>query len=354
MRYNRLGRTGLYVSELCLGAMTFGGGETQGMWAAVGSLDQQQVNQIVRKSLDAGINFIDTANVYHAGRSESLVGQSLKDLGVARAEVVVATKVYGEMSPGPNGRGASRGHIMDQVEGSLKRLQTDHIDLYQIHATDIITPLDETLRALDDLVSRGMVRYVGVSNWQAWRIAKALGISERRGYARFETVQSYYTIAGRDLERDIVPLLEDEKLGLMVWSPLAGGLLSGKYGPGAPDPEGARRTAFDFPPVNRERAWPVIAAMREVAEKHGSSVARVALAWLLSRPVVTSVIIGAKTPEQLEDNLGAVSLTLDDEDLAKLDEVSRLPPEYPGWMVNFQGGSRIPKPFEPQSSETKT
>jgi aryl-alcohol dehydrogenase-like predicted oxidoreductase len=346
MRYNQLGRTGLYVSELCLGAMTFGGGDTGGIWAAVGSLPQDEVDQIVRHSLDAGINFIDTANVYHAGRSEQLVGQAIRNLGVKRSDVVIATKVYGDMGPGPNDRGASRGHILDQVEQSLKRLQVDHIDLYQIHATDPVTPIEETLWALDDCVRRGLVRYVGVSNWTAWRIEKALGISERRGFSRFETVQSYYSIAGRDLERELVPMMLEEKLGLMVWSPLAGGLLSGKYGPGAPDPEGARRTSFDFPPVDRDRAWTCVAAMREIAGKHGSTVARVALAWLLSRPVVTSVIIGAKTTQQLEDNLGAVDLTLDEADLTRLEEVSRLPDEYPGWMLARQGGGRRPKPFE--------
>ena len=349
MRYNQLGRTGLFVSELCLGAMTFGGGEEGGIWAAVGSLPQKEVDEIVRRSLHAGVNFIDTANVYHRGRSEELVGQALKNLGVARTDVVLATKVYGDMGPGPNDRGASRGHIMDQVEASLKRLQTDHIDLYQIHATDPVTPIEETMRALDDLVSRGMVRYVGVSNWTAWRIMKALGISERRGFARFETVQAYYTIAGRDLERELVPLMQEEKLGLMVWSPLAGGLLSGKYGPGAPDPEGARRTQFDFPPVNRDRAWPVVAAMREIAESKGTTVARIALAWLLCQPVVTSVIIGAKRVDQLEDNLGAVHVKLTPEELKTLDEVSRLPEEYPGWMLARQGGNRTPQPHEPKS-----
>ena len=349
MRYNQLGRTGLFVSELCLGAMTFGGGDSGGIWGAVGSLAQAEVDPIVRKSLDAGVNFIDTANVYHAGRSEELVGQSLKNLGVKRTDVVLATKVYGDMGPGPNDRGASRHHIMDQVEESLRRLQTDHIDLYQIHATDPVTPIEETLRALDDLVRRGMVRYVGVSNWTAWRIAKALGISERHNYARFETVQAYYTIAGRDLEREVIPLMLEEKLGLMVWSPLAGGLLSGKFGPGAPDPEGSRRAAFDFPPGNRDRAWPIIAAMRTIAEAKGSTVARVALAWLLCQPVVTSVIIGAKRVDQLEDNLGAVSLKLTPDELATLDEVSRLPEEYPGWMVGRQGGNRVPKPFEPKA-----
>ncbi len=351
MRYNQLGRTGLFVSELCLGAMTFGGGDTQGLWAAVGSLAQADVDALVGRSLEAGVNFIDTANVYHAGRSEQLVGQALKNLNVKRSDVVIATKVYGDMGPGPNDRGASRSHILDQVDESLRRLGTDHIDLYQIHATDPVTPLEETLWALDDIVRQGKVRYVGVSNWAAWRIAKALGISERRGFARFETLQAYYSIAGRDLERELVPLMREEKLGLMVWSPLAGGLLSGKFGPGAPDPEGARRAAFDFPPVDKDRAWACVAVMREIAAARGSTVARVALAWLLHQPVVTSVIIGAKRMDQLEDNLGAVSLTLSPEELARLDEVSRLPEEYPGWMIGRQGGNRVPKPFEPAKAE---
>ncbi len=252
------------------------------------------------------------------------------------------------MGDKPNDRGASRGHIMDSVQASLDRLQTDHIDLYQIHATDTVTPIDETLRALDDLISRGLVRYVGVSNWQAWRIAKALGMSERRGFARFETVQAYYSIAGRDLEREIVPLMSEEKLGLMVWSPLAGGLLSGKYGPGAPGNGEGRRASFDFPPVDKDRAWACLAAMREVAEKHGSSVATVALAWILSKPFVTSIIIGAKRLEQLEQNLAAVRLKLDAGDIAKLDEVSALPAEYPGWMLARQGAQRVPQAFEPK------
>ena len=329
--------------------MTFGGGDQGGIWKAVGSLPQDQVDPIVRASLDAGVNFIDTANVYHAGRSEQLVGQAIKNLGIKRSDVVIATKVYGDMGPGPNDRGASRHHILDEVEASLKRLGTDHIDLYQIHATDPVTPVEETMWALDDCVRRGMVRYVGVSNWAAWKIEKALGVSERRGFARFESVQSYYSIAGRDLERELVPMMLEEKLGLMVWSPLAGGLLSGKYGPGAPDPEGARRTAFDFPPVDKDRAWAVVAEMRTIAEAHGSTVARVALAWLLHQPVVSSVIIGAKTVDQLTDNLGSVSLRLTDDDLAKLDEVSRLPEEYPGWMLARQGANRQPKPFEPKA-----
>ncbi|MQB44046.1 aldo/keto reductase [Rhizobium sp. ICMP 5592] len=349
MRYNQLGNTGLFVSELCLGTMTFGEATPNSMWGSIADVDQATADRIVESSLAAGINFIDTADVYSFGNSEKILGQALKNLGVPRKDVVIATKVYGVMGDKPNDRGASRGHIMDSVQASLERLQTDHIDLYQIHATDTVTPIDETLRALDDLVSRGLVRYVGVSNWQAWRIAKALGMSERRGFARFETVQAYYSIAGRDLEREIVPLMNEEKLGLMVWSPLAGGLLSGKYGPGAPGNGEGRRASFDFPPVDKDRAWACVAAMREVAEKHGASVATVALAWILAKPFVTSIIIGAKRLDQLDQNLAAVNLKLDSDDIAKLDQVSALTPEYPGWMLARQGAARIPQPFEPKA-----
>lgn len=349
MRYNQLGNTGLFVSEICLGTMTFGAGNEGNFWGSIADVDQKAADQIVERSLASGVNFIDTADVYSFGESERLLGQALKNLNVPRKDVVIATKVYGVMGDKPNDRGASRGHIMDSVEASLERLQTDHIDLYQIHATDPVTPIDETLRALDDLVSRGLVRYIGVSNWQAWRIAKALGISERRGLARFETVQAYYSIAGRDLERDIVPMMQEEKLGLMVWSPLAGGLLSGKYGPGAPGNGEGRRASFDFPPVDKDRAWACVAVMREIAEKHGASVATVALAYILAKPFVTTVIIGAKRVEQLDQNLAAVNLKLDADDLKKLDDVSELSPEYPGWMLARQGGGRRPEPFEPKA-----
>ena len=349
MRYNQLGNTGLFVSELCLGTMTFGEATANSMWASIADVDQALADKLVESSLAAGINFIDTADVYSQGNSERLLGQALKNLNVPRKDVVIATKVYGVMGDKPNDRGASRGHIMDSVQASLERLQTDHIDLYQIHATDTVTPIEETLRALDDLVSRGLVRYVGVSNWQAWRIAKALGLSEHRGFARFETVQAYYSIAGRDLEREIVPLMAEEKLGLMVWSPLAGGLLSGKYGPGAPGNGEGRRASFDFPPVDKDRAWACVAAMREVAEKHGASVATVALAWILAKPFVTSIIIGAKRLDQLDQNLAAVKLKLDADDTAKLDQVSALAPEYPGWMLTRQGALRVPQPFEPKA-----
>jgi aryl-alcohol dehydrogenase-like predicted oxidoreductase len=345
MKYNQLGNTGLFVSEICLGTMTFTGeNKPDGIWAGIGDVGQKLATEIVKRSVEAGVNFIDTADVYSAGQSERLTGQAIKDLGLKRSAVVIATKCYGRMGPGVNDIGASRGHIMDSVSRSLERLGTDHIDLYQIHATDTVTPVEETMRALDDLTRQGMVRYVGCSNWQAWKIMKALGIAAQHGYARFETLQAYYSIAGRDLERDIVPLLADQKVGLMVWSPLAGGLLSGKFGPGSNGPEGARRVAFDFPPVEKDRAWKCVDAMRGIADRHGASVARVALAYVLAKPFVTTVIIGAKTMEQLDDNLAAVKLSLTADDMKILDEVSTLPLEYPGWMVARQGTERRPQP----------
>ncbi|MAW98368.1 MAG: aldo/keto reductase [Sphingomonas sp.] len=334
MRYNQLGRTGLLVSELCLGTMTFGG---KGFFKAVGQVGQDDADALMRRAIDAGVNFIDTANVYSEGMSEEITGQAIRNLGLRREDVVLATKVLGPMGDGPNSRGASRGHIMDQVKASLKRLNTDHIDLYQIHGFDPLTPIEETLRALDDLVRAGDVRYVGVSNWAAWQIMKALGISEREGLSRFESVQSYYTLAGRDLEREIVPMMRSEQVGLMVWSPLAGGYLSGKYRGDAKD---GRRAEFDFPPVDTKRGDKVLDAMEPVAARHGVSMARIALAWLLHQPHVTSVIMGAKRMDQLEDNLAAAEIRLSDEDLAALDKASRLPKEYPGWMIERQGEYR--------------
>ena len=337
MRYLPLGRTGLFVSELCLGTMTFGG--SSDLWGKIGTLQQAEAERLVGQALDAGVNFIDTADVYAGGMSEQITGQALKNLKVPRENVVVATKVFGETGPGPNARGNTRGHILDGVKASLKRLQLDHIDLYQIHGFDPATPIEETLRALDQLVRHGHVRYIGVSNWAAWQITKALGISERLGLARFESLQAYYTLAGRDLEREIVPMLRSEGLGLMVWSPLAGGLLSGKFASGQAE-AGSRRAGFDFPPVLRPRADACIEAMRPIAEEHDVSVAQVALAWLLHQPQVTSVIVGAKREDQLADNLAAAKLLLSADELAALDEVSRLPAEYPGWMFERQGETR--------------
>lgn len=337
MRYKKLGGTGLLVSEICLGTMTFGG---RGFWTSIGTLDQSVADGIVARSLEAGVNFIDTADVYSEGLSEEITGRAIVNSGRKRSEIVLATKVFGQMGAGLNDRGASRGHIMDGVKASLKRLGTDYIDLYQIHGIDPITPIEETLRALDDLVRQGHVRYIGVSNWSAWTTMKAIGIAERHGWTRPSTLQAYYTIAGRDLEREIAPLLTAEKLGLMVWSPLAGGLLSGKYKRDGSGPDGSRRASFDFPPVNKDRAFNCVDAMREVATARGVSVARIALAWVLQRPFVMSVIIGARTIEQLDDNLAATEIVLAPEELERLDRVSALPPEYPGWMIEHQGANR--------------
>ena len=300
MEYRTLGNTGLLVSRLSLGTMTFAG---QGLYKMIGRVDQPQADVLVKTALDAGINLFDSADVYSAGESEQTLGQSFKNLAIARKDILVATKTSSRAGTGVNDMGSSRGHIMDSVEASLRRLQTDYIDLFQIHANDDVTPIEETLRALDDLVSQGKVRYVGVSNWQAWKIATSFGISHHNRYARFETVQAYYSIAGRDIEREIVPLLTAEKAGLLVWSPLAGGLLSGKFSRANQKPAGSRRSDFDFPIVNKERVWNVIEAIEPIAKAHDSSVARIALAWILSKPFVTSIVLGAKRLDQLEDNL---------------------------------------------------
>ncbi len=338
MKYNLLGNTGLKVSELCLGTMTFGGND--GIWAAIGKLDQQPVDDIIKRSVEAGINFIDTANVYSQGLSEELTGRAIRNLGLKRDDLVIATKVRGKMGEGPNDTGLTHKHILRQAEESLKRLNIDYIDLYQIHGYDPLTPLEETLRALEDLVRSGKVRYIGCSNLAAWQLMKALCYSRFNHLSSFVSLQAYYTIAGRDLERELIPLLNDQKVGLMVWSPLAGGLLSGKYGRDKQNPEDSRRANFDFPPVNKEKAFDIIDAMHPIAEQKGVSVAQLALAWLLHQPAVTTVIIGAKKMEQLDDNLKAIDVQLSPEELAKLDEVSKLPGEYPGWMLARQGADR--------------
>jgi aryl-alcohol dehydrogenase-like predicted oxidoreductase len=358
MQFKTLGDTGLLVSTICFGTMTFSGqsaGTEAGIWKHIGDVNQAGADGLIKACLEARVNFFDTADVYSDGESEKMLGQSLKNLNIARKDVVIATKVYGRVGPGRNDVGASRGHIMDAVEASLRRLQTDHIDLYQIHGNDAVTPVEETLRALDTLVNHGKVRYIGVSNWQAWKIAKALGISEFKNLARFDSLQAYYSIAGRDLERDLVPLLEAEKTGLLVWSPLAGGLLSGKFSRENQKPQGTRRAEFDFPIVDKERTWKILDVMTPIAKAHGCSPARVALAWVLAKPFVTSVIIGAKRLEQLNDNIAAVDLKLTPDEIKKLDEVSALPPEYPGWMLPFQGANRlapVPRPSMAASSKS--
>jgi aryl-alcohol dehydrogenase-like predicted oxidoreductase len=338
MRYRKLGNTGLIVSEMCLGAMTFGSGE--GMWATVAGVGQKDVNRILKSALERGINFIDTADFYSNGASEVATGEALRSLGLARDSYVLATKVLLRMGPGHNQIGLSRYHIMQNVDASLKRLGLDHIDLYQIHGRDPYTPMEETLDALDDCVRAGKVRYLGLCNLPAWEVTKSLWISDQRNLARFESLQLYYSVAGRDIERELVPLANDQKLAILPWSPLAGGLLSGKFTRDT-SPEGARRAALDFPPVDRERAWRVIDVMRPIAAAQGVSVARVALAWLLAQPHVTSVIIGAKNHDQLLDNIDATKLELSPQQLQAITDASALPSEYPQWMITRQSGDRI-------------
>jgi aryl-alcohol dehydrogenase-like predicted oxidoreductase len=336
MKYRLLSDTGLFVSQLCLGAMTFGGRGQ--MWEVIGGLDQPAVDAIVHRSLDAGINFIDTANVYSAGESETLLGKALAG---RRQQVVLATKVRGRMGKGPNDVGLSRRHIIDAVEASLTRLGTDYIDLYQTHRYDPLTDLEDTLRAFDDLIRTGKVRYIGCSNLTAWQMMKAVGLSRAEGIARFRCTQSYYSLAGRDLEREIIPFLRDQRLGLLVWSPLAGGFLSGKFTRDGKDASG-RRASFDFPPLNPEKAHDIVDVLRRISGQRKASVSQVALAWLLAQDTVTSVIIGARKMEQLEDNLGSVDLSLTPEELNALDEVSRLPLQYPEWMQTALAPDRLP------------
>jgi aryl-alcohol dehydrogenase-like predicted oxidoreductase len=339
MKYNELGKTGVLVSELCLGAMTFGG---KGYWQAIGQVPQDEVNQIIKTSLDSGINFIDTANAYSEGLSEIMLGEALKTLSVPRQEVFIATKLRIRMGPGANQVGLSRLHIMDSVNDSLQRLNLSHIDLLYIHGVDPITPLEETMRGLEDVVRSGKVRYLGISNHPAWMVMKANSYAGKMGWTKFVASQNYYTIASRDIEREIVPMALSEGIGIMPWSPLAGGFLSGKYTRNTEIAGNSRRDAFDFPPINKPKAYDIIDVMAEIGKNHGVSVATVALNWVIRQPGVCSTIIGAKTLEQLKDNISAVKLQLTPEDLQQLNDISTLAPEYPGWMVTRQTQGRWP------------
>ncbi|GGX02677.1 aldo/keto reductase [Pigmentiphaga litoralis] len=337
MRLRKFGNSGLFVSELSFGAMTFGG--TEGLWGQVGRLGQGEADALISAALDAGINLFDTANIYADGRSEEILGRSLKNLGVTRDDVVIATKVFGAMGHGPNRQGASRRHILAECRASIKRLGVDHIDLYQLHGFDPATPIEESLEAFDTLVRAGDVRYIGMSNWAAWQIMKAIGIAHARNLAPITSLQAYYTLVGRDIEREIVPLLASERVGLMVWSPLAGGYLTGKYtggcnGAGTGNGERGRQTDLDFPPIDRIRGEPLIGVLRSVADKHGRRPAQVAIAWLLKQSVVSTVLIGARRVEQLKENVVATEIVLDDTDMSALHAVSRLPVEYPGWLLD--------------------
>lgn len=336
MKYNLLGNTGLKVSELCLGTMTFGGA---GRFAAVGSLGQNDIDGLVKTAVDAGVNFIDTANVYSFGLSEELTGQAIRNLGIDRDELIIATKVFRRMGAGVNNEGLSRKHIFQQAEASLRRLKTDYIDLYMVHAFDPLTPMEEALDALDDLVRLGRVRYIGASNLAAWQLMKALDYSKYNHRARFVSLQGHYTIASREMERELIPLLDDQKVGLMVWSPLTGGLLSGKYKRGEA-PEEGRLSGYDIIPVNKDKVFDILDVLRPMAEAKGRSVAQLALAWLLQRPAVTTVVVGANKHSQLVDNLGSVDVVFTAEELGLLDKVSKLSLEYPGWVLDAIAADR--------------
>src|SRR5256885_5537011 len=335
MKYRQLADTGVFVSELCLGAMTFGG--VGQMWEVIGGLPQADVDALVHRAIDGGINFIDTANVYSAGESETMLGKALAG---RRHEIVLATKVRGRMGKGPNEVGLSRLHIMQAVEDSLRRLGTDYIDLYQIHRSDWLTNVEDTLRALDDLVRAGKVRYIGCSNLPAWYLMKALAVSREQRLERFRCTQSYYSLAGRDLERDTIPLISDQGLGLLVWSPLAGGFLSGKFTRSGGD-EAARRAKFDFPPVDKEKGFAILDVLTGIAKAHGATVPQIALAWILANSAVTSVIIGARKTSQLDDNLKSIDVTLTADDMKALDEASKPATLYPEWMDSL-GSDRKP------------
>jgi aryl-alcohol dehydrogenase-like predicted oxidoreductase len=331
MKYRQLGRTGLLVSRMSLGTNTFGGAESE-RWAKLGGLDRKSATAIVAACVEAGVNLIDTADVYGFGESETRVGEALRDLKLKRSEVVIVTKVGLRMGPKPNEVGLSRAHITASLEASLKRLGTDHVDIYMMHRFDPLTPLEESLRAIDDLVRAGKVRYVGCSNFSAWHVMKGLGISAREALARFEVLESHYSLATRDLEREVVPMLESEQVGLMVWGPLLGGFLTGKYRRDGTGPDGTRLAGKPNAPVDVERVHDIIDVARKVAAGKGVPVGHVALAWLLHRPAVTSVVVGARTAAQIQENLGALEVALAPEDLALLDKASALTPEYPGWM----------------------
>ena len=339
MKYNQLGKTGVLVSELCLGTMTFGG---RGYWIPIGEVSQDDANQLVKTSVDAGINFIDTANVYSEGLSETILGKAVKDLGLSRHSLVIATKVRSRMGPHANQVGLSRLHITDSVNDSLERLNMSHIDLLYIHGVDPITPIEETMRGLEDVVRSGKVRYIGVSNHSAWQMMKANGYADKMGYEKFVATQNYYSIAGRELEREIAPMAMSEGISIMPWSPLAGGFLSGKFTRTNEIAGDSRRDTFDFPPINKDKAYDIIDLLISIGNQHNVTAAQVALAWVLKQPGITSVIIGAKNQVQLNDNLSATGLSLSDYEISQLNQISELPSEYPEWMIKRQIQGRYP------------
>lgn len=342
MQYQQLGSTGAFVSRLALGGSTFGGADVP-VYNVIGGLSQQEADKMVGLAMDAGVNFFDTADIYAGGESETRLGAAVR---ARRHDVMLSTKVFHRMGPGPNQVGHSRLHLMRALDESLRRLQTDYIDLYQLHLYDPVTGFEEILRTLDDAVRAGKVRYLGCSNLTAWQTMKALGISERQGLEKFACVQAYYSLSGRDIEREILPMVEDQKLGLMTWSALAGGLLTGKFTRIKRPNDSSRRLQLDFPPVDIEQSYDIIDILQQIASRENVSVAQVAIAWQLHIPAVTSVILGARTLEQLQDNLGAVAVKLSQADMEALDAASCLKMEYPEWLqsrpaARFPGEKRI-------------
>jgi aryl-alcohol dehydrogenase-like predicted oxidoreductase len=336
MKYQQLGSVGLFVSRIALGASTFGGANHP-LYRVVGGLDQAVVDRIVGIALDAGINLFDTADIYAEGESETMLARAL---GARRNDVLVATKVGNRNGVGANAVGHSRVHLRTAIDASLRRLATDRIDLLQLHAHDPLNPFDDTLRTLDDAVRTGKVRYIGCSNLFAWQIVKARAISTAQGLEKFAAVQAYYSVAGRDIEREIIPAVVDQQIGLLSWCPLAGGLLTGKFTRSRKPADASRRLTFDFPPVAIERAYDVIDVLEAVAARHGATVAQVALAWQCRQPAVTSAIVGARSAEQLAENVKAIEIELLQEDLQQIDAVSRLPSEYPQWYHDLSLGRR--------------
>ena len=332
MKMRFMGNTGIKVSEICFGAMTFGG---KSFWAVIGALDQSSASALVHQAMEGGINFFDTADVYSEGVAEEMLG---KALGTRRKEIILATKVRGRTGKGPNDVGLSRLHIVESCNASLKRLGTDYIDLYQLHSFDPRTPQEETLRALDDLVRSGKVRYIGASNHTGWQLMKALAISERQNLEKFVTLQAYYSLVARELENELVPLCLDQNLGILPWSPLGGGFLTGKYRRGKPRPEGARRTnpKDQFLQFDEEKGFVIVDELERIAGNHNATITQAALNYLLRKPGVSSVITGARTGEQLADILRTTDWEMTAEEVKRLDEMSKPPRIYPYWMLEGQ------------------
>jgi aryl-alcohol dehydrogenase-like predicted oxidoreductase len=327
MQYNTLGKTGLVVSRLALGAMTFGTGE--GALGSIFKVDQGLADRFAGAALDAGINFFNTADAYAGGESERMLG---KALGARRKDAIITTKVGFRTGDAVVHQGLSRHHILNSLEGSLARLATDYIDVYIAHRWDPLTPLEETLAALDSAVRSGKVRYIGFSNWPAWAAAKAVGLQSASGWTQFRAAELYYSLVGRDVEHELVPLLEDAGIGMLVWSPLAGGFLTGRYTRANPQGDGGRLSAFDFIPYDRERGYQLVDTLAQIGRAHEASIAAIALAWLLTRRSVTSVLVGASKMSQLEDNLRAVEIRLTEEDLRTIDSLTEPAAIYPNWF----------------------